>query len=82
MHKKIGNELADLYREILAKCRKLRYNKSILNESANYTNIIDQDEGVLPERSSVGCSFSFAKHMDRWQVQLKRPRYFFLPFKI
>jgi len=26
---------------------------------------------------SVGCSFSFAKHMDRWQVQLKRPRYFF-----
>ena len=43
MHKKIGNELADLYRE-------LRYNKSILNESANYTNIIDQDEGVLPER--------------------------------
>ena len=29
--------------------KKLRYNKSILNESANYTNIIDQDEGVLPE---------------------------------
>ena len=50
MHKKIGKELADLYREVLAKWRKLRYNKSILNESANYTNIIDQDEGVLPER--------------------------------
>ncbi len=50
MHKKVGNKLADLYRKILAKRKNLRYNKSILNESANYTNIIDQDEGVLPER--------------------------------
>ena len=50
MHKKVENKLADLYRELLAKRRDLRYNESILNESANYTNIIDQDEGVLPER--------------------------------
>ena len=50
MHKKIGNELADFVQRNTCKMKKLRYNKSILNESANYTNIIDQDEGVLPER--------------------------------
>ena len=39
------------YRGIVKNAQKdCPYNKSILNESANYTNIIDQDEGVLPER--------------------------------